>query len=99
MKLTKTQQMLIDRATRNGYVQVESYSGRGAGGGFIKGGRREMRAAQQLIAAGLAVETHRDTSGVFTGNGNMVHVCCVSLRLTNLPTDEQMLQALHPCGK
>lgn len=81
-KLTKTQQALIAKARRDGgHVQVEAGSGRGAKGGRISYGDREMAAALALIKLGLAVETHRDWSQIWMGNGNTVHSCYVAIKL------------------
>jgi len=101
MRLTKTQQELIAKARRDGgHVQVESGGGRGAKGGRISYGAREMAAALGLIKMGLAVETHRDSSRIWMGNGNTVHSCCVAIKLVSPPpTDEQFLAALGPCGR
>ena len=82
-KLNKTQQALIARAQRDGgHVQVEAGAGRGAKGGHISYGDREMAAALGLIKLGLAVETHRDSSQIWMGNGNTVHSCYVAIKLT-----------------
>lgn len=82
-KLTKTQQELIAKARRReGRVQVESGIGRGARGGRISYGSREMAAALGLVKMGLAVEAHRDSSQIWMGNGNTVHSCYVVLHLT-----------------
>ena len=101
MRLTKTQQELIAKARRDGgHVQVESGGGRGAKGGAISYGDREMSAALGLIKLGLAVETHRDSSQIWMGNGNTVHSCYVAIKLVSPPpTDDQFLTALGPCGR
>ena len=101
MRLNKTQQALIARAKRdNGHVQVEAGSGRGAKGGRINYGDREMAAAMGLIKLGLAVETYRDTSQIWMGNGNTVHNCYVAIKLVTVqPTDDQFQAALGPCGR
>lgn len=82
IKLSKTQQALLAKAKRdNGHVQVEAGSGRGAKGGFISYGDREMAAALGLVKLGLAVETYRDSSQIWMGNGNTVHSCYVAIKL------------------
>ena len=84
LKLSQTQRMLIAKAQKDGgSVQVEAGSGRGAKGGRISYGSREMAAAMGLVSLGLAVEAHRDTSQVWMGNGNTVHSCYVAIRMTD----------------
>lgn len=61
-KLNKTQQALIERARKyGGKASVEAGSGRGAKGGRISYGRRELEALWALRDAGLIEVTHRDT--------------------------------------
>lgn len=80
-KLTKTQEKLLATArAHSGRVAVESYSGRGGGGGLIRGGRREFSAAMALRDAGLLVVVNRSSSVVYSnGYGCTVISCLLKL--------------------
>lgn len=55
MKLTKTEQAILDHMTRRyGRYSATSSVGRGPEGGKIKGGQREFAACKSLVAKGLA---------------------------------------------
>ena len=59
MTLTKTQQVLIERARANGGTSsVEAGSGRGAKGGRVTFGSRERTALWGLVDAGLVAVKH-----------------------------------------
>ena len=53
MRLTKTQQALIERAKLRGVISVTECWGRGAQGGKVSGGAREMKAARDLVKLGV----------------------------------------------
>jgi hypothetical protein len=61
-KLTKTQQALLDRAqTHGGAASVVAGGGRGALGGRVSFGSRELDALYKLAEMGLVRITHRDS--------------------------------------
>lgn len=98
MRLTKTQQELIDRAKRHGgAASVVAGSGRGAFGGRISFGSRERAAMFKLAEMGLVKVTHRDTDRDYS-RGNCVQGTSFRYELSG-PTDDQFLAALGPCGR
>ena len=101
MRLTKTQQRLIELARQHGgSYAVETGTGRGAKGGRIRYGARERDALFALEAAGLARITWRQGDSRWTGNGNSVHGTVIAFELAApMPTDADYLAALGPCGK
>jgi hypothetical protein len=101
MRLTKTQQYLLDQAkARGGAYAVETGAGRGAKGGRIRYGARERDALFKLEAAGLVRVTWRQGDSWWTGNGNSVHGTVIAFELVApMPTDADYLAALGPCGK
>ena len=73
MKLSKTQQALIERARQHGgAASVVAFSGRGAFGGRVSFGSRERAAMYALEALGLVKVTHRDSDRDHR-RGNCVH--------------------------
>jgi len=80
--MTKTQQMLLDKARANGgWWQVESGGGRGPKGGVISYGSRERRAVYALEAAGLVKIIGRDSGDIWMGNGNQIRSTVVSFQV------------------
>ena len=55
MKLNKTEQKLIDRASDRGIIVVTRIYGRGKEGGRVTYGQRELNAAFSLVEKGLIV--------------------------------------------
>jgi hypothetical protein len=70
MKLTKTQTAIMADVEKRGRVAVSRGIGRGAEGGRIDYGNREMTAACKLVAVGLlervSYETYRHTQRGWT---------------------------------
>jgi hypothetical protein len=101
MRLTKTQQYLLDQAKHHGGdYSIEAGSGRGAKGGRISYGDRERAALFKLEAAGLVRIIGRQGGNWFTGNGNSVYTIVFAYELVApMPTDADYLAAIGPCGK
>lgn len=98
MRLTKTQQELIDRAKKHGgAASVTAGSGRGALGGRVFFGSRERAAMFKLAEMGLVKVTHREADRDYN-RGNCVHSTSFRYELAG-PTDDQFLAALGPCGR
>jgi hypothetical protein len=97
---TKTQQRLIERAKLyGGLAAVDVGSGRGALGGRITFGNRERAALQKLVDMGLVEITNR-VKDVDYNRGNSIHSTTIVYRLTpQLPSDDQFLATLGPCGR
>ena len=100
MTLTKTQQALIERAKLyGGQAAIDCGSGRGALGGRISFGSRERAALYKLVEMGLVEITNR-IKDVDYNRGNSIHTTTTMYRLKpTLPTDDQWLAALGPCGR
>lgn len=100
MQLTKTQRQLIDDARAHGGVfSVTRVSGRGAFGGRISHGARQRDALFALERAGLVRIVDRQTDTDYA-RGNAVHSTSWAYALTTpMPTDDQFLAALGPCGR
>lgn len=82
MRLTKTQQRLLDSARQHGgSYSVESGTGRGPQGGRIKYGDRDMNALRGLEAAGLVSVVHRQSGNIPMGNGATVFSVYLAYRL------------------
>lgn len=98
--LTKTQQSLIERAKLyNGMASIDCGSGRGALGGRVSFGNRERAALQKLADMGL-VEVTNHIRDVDYNRGNSVHTTTMVYRLKHqLPSDDQFMAALGPCGR
>ena len=82
MKLTKTQQALIDRARLyGGMATIDAGSGRGALGGRISFGSRERDALHKLVEMGLVEITNR-IKDVDYNRGNSIHTTTTMYKLT-----------------
>lgn len=81
-RLTKTQQILIDRAKLYGGVAgVDNGSGRGAFGGRVSFGNRERAALHKLRDMGLVTITNTMTDRDYN-RGNCIHTTTVYYRLS-----------------
>ncbi len=82
MKLTKTEQKILDHMTRRigRYAAVSSH-GRGAEGGKISGGSREFAACKSLVAKGLAVQEGDVYFHTITRSGYSQQCAEISIRL------------------
>ena len=100
MTLTKTQQALIERAKMHGgMAAIDAGSGRGARGGRVTFGNRERAALRKLADMGL-VEITNLVKDVDYNRGYSIHTTTTMYRLKpTLPTDDQWLAALGPCGR
>jgi hypothetical protein len=82
MKLTKTQQALIERARLyGGMATIDAGSGRGAFGGRVSFGNRERDALHKLAALGLVQITNR-IKDVDYNRGNTIHTTTTVYKLT-----------------
>jgi hypothetical protein len=79
MKLTKTQMAIMADVEKRGRVCVSRGSGRGAEGGKVSYGNREMTAACNLVAAGILERVSYDTYR-HTQRGWTVHCADLVLR-------------------
>lgn len=72
-KFTKSEQAVIDRTAKNGFVAAEMAGGRGPEGGRISFGHREHHALGSLIRKGFytLIDTRRDMQ--WMGNGYCLH--------------------------
>jgi len=100
MKMTKTQQTLIERAKMYGGTSaIVAGSGRGAHGGRVTFGNRERAALRKLADMGL-IEITNLVKDVDYNRGYSIHTTTTMYRLKPiLPTDDQWLAALGPCGR
>lgn len=78
MKLSKTEQKLLDLAiSKGGRYAIEYGYGRGSKGGRIVYGIRDHEAVIKLRDLGKIRITHSDTSMHWSGNGNTIHASMV----------------------
>ena len=100
MRLTKTQQALIDDARQQGgRLSVTRASGRGPCGGRIDVGARQRDAMFALEKMGLVRIIDRQTDTDYA-RGHALHCTTWACVLTTSePTDDQFLAALGPCGR
>lgn len=100
MRLTKTQQELIDTARKHGgRYSVTRALGRGAHGGRIDHGSRQRDAMFALRAKGLIriVDQQSDTD---YNRGHAITCTSWAFELvSSVPADDQFLAALGPCGR
>lgn len=82
IKLTKTQQALINRVTVHGFGGVDYGGGRGAQGGRISFGTRELAALRKLVDLGMVRITNTVRDAVYNG-GNCIHVSTYYYQLTD----------------
>ena len=71
--MNATQTRIIEEARRNGgRASIEAGSGRGARGGRVSYGSRDLIALNALVDAGVVRIVNRDSSDHWSGNGNTV---------------------------
>jgi len=82
MKLTKTEQRILDHMRRRigRYAAVSSH-GHGSEGGKISSGSREFAACKSLVAKGYAVQEGNVYFHTITRHGWSEHCAEISIRL------------------
>lgn len=103
MKMTKTMQTLLERAQTNASRPniglVQRTCGSGAQGGRINHGMRESAALAALVKLGL-VEVVKQYKSAIPNSGHTLWVYDTTYRvILDMPTDDDYLAALGPCGK
>lgn len=85
MRLTKTQQYLLDQAKGRAVCAIDVIGGRGAFGGRVSAGNRERTALNKLSDLGLVQITNQMTSTDYN-RGNCVWTTTICYRLNREAT-------------
>lgn len=98
--MNKTEQHLIDEARKyGGRFSVTRAQGRGAHGGKIDHGSRQRDAMFALEKRGLIRIVDRQADTDYNHGHAVTYTSWAFELVPSMPTDDQFMAALGPCGK